>query len=43
MVSVAGGIIIAIVVLAIAAVAGWIGFTQYRARKLGVSRTPLPV
>lgn len=37
MVSVAGGIVIAIVVLAVAAVVGWIAFTQYRARKLGVS------
>ncbi|KAJ6782752.1 hypothetical protein PWT90_03627 [Aphanocladium album] len=36
MVSVAGGIIIAIVVLAVAAAVGWIAFTQYRARKLGL-------
>ncbi|ATY60039.1 hypothetical protein A9K55_005986 [Cordyceps militaris] len=36
MVSVAGGIIIAIVVVALAAVVGWIVFTQYRARRLGL-------
>ncbi|OAQ96348.1 hypothetical protein LLEC1_03217 [Akanthomyces lecanii] len=39
MVSVAGGIIIAIVVLALVAAVGWIAFTQYRARRLGVSTT----
>lgn len=43
MVSVAGGIIIAIVVLALVAAVGWIAFTQYRARRLGVSTTsPFP-
>ncbi|OAA39850.1 acid phosphatase-like protein [Beauveria brongniartii RCEF 3172] len=36
MVSVAGGIIITIVVLAVAAAVGWIVFTQYRARRLGL-------
>ncbi|KAJ2969914.1 hypothetical protein NQ176_g8430 [Zarea fungicola] len=36
MVSVAGGIVIAIVVLTAAAAVGWIAFTQYRARKLGL-------
>ncbi|KAJ4165329.1 hypothetical protein LMH87_006964 [Akanthomyces muscarius] len=36
MVSVAGGIIIAIVVLALVAAVGWIAFTQYRARRLGL-------
>ncbi|TQV96602.1 hypothetical protein V2A60_003012 [Cordyceps javanica] len=36
MVSVAGGIIIAIVVLALAAAVGWFAFTQYRARRLGL-------
>ncbi len=40
MVSVAGGIIIAIVVLAVAAAVGWIVFTHYRARRLGVSTGP---
>lgn len=39
MVSVAGGIVIAIVVLALVAAVGWIAFTQYRARRLGVSQT----
>lgn len=37
MVSTGGGIAIAVVVLAIAAVAGWVVFTQLRARRLGVS------
>lgn len=36
MVSTAGGIVIAIVVLLLAAAVGWIGYTQVRARKLGV-------
>lgn len=35
--SVAGGIIAAIVVLLVVALAGWVGFTQIRARRLGVS------
>lgn len=37
MVSTAGGIAIAVVVLLLAAVIGWIVFTQLRARRLGVS------
>jgi hypothetical protein len=37
MVSVGGGIAIAIVVLLVAAVVGWVVFTQLRARRLGVS------
>lgn len=37
MVSTAGGIVIAVVVLLVAAAVGWIVFTQLRARKLGVS------
>lgn len=41
MVSTAGGIIIAIIVLALAAAVGWIVFSQMRARRLGVS-VPLP-
>ncbi|OAA69019.1 hypothetical protein ISF_03394 [Cordyceps fumosorosea ARSEF 2679] len=36
MVSAAGGIIIAIVVLALVAAVAWIVFTQYRARRLGL-------
>lgn len=36
MVSTAGGIVIAIVVLLLAAAIGWIVFTQLRARRLGV-------
>lgn len=36
MVSTAGGIVIAIAVLLIAAVVGWVVFTQMRARKLGL-------
>lgn len=36
MVSTAGGIVIAIVVLLLAAAVGWVGYTQVRARKLGV-------
>lgn len=44
MVSTAGGIVIAIVVIALAAAVGWVVFTQYRARRLGVSNTlALPV
>lgn len=35
--SVVGGIIGAIVVLLVVALAGWVGFTQIRARRLGVS------
>lgn len=41
MVSVGGGIAIAISVLLVLAVVGWVGFTQLRARKLGVSDGPL--
>jgi hypothetical protein len=41
MVSVGGGIAIAVVVLAAAAAIGWYVFTQMRARKLGVSH-PVP-
>lgn len=37
MVSTAGGIVIAIVVVALVAVVGWIVFSRMRARKLGVS------
>ena len=36
MVSTAGGIVIAIFVLLIAAAVGWVVFTQLRARRLGV-------
>lgn len=36
MVSTAGGIVIAVVVLLIAAAVGWVVFTQLRARRLGV-------
>ena len=36
MVSTAGAIVIAIVVLLIAAAIGWVVFTQLRARRLGV-------
>lgn len=47
MVSTAGGIVIAVVVLLVAAAVGWIVFTQLRARRLGVCRMlsspPLPV
>lgn len=38
MVSTAGGIVIAVVVLLVAAAVGWIVFTQLRARRLGVCR-----
>lgn len=38
MVSTAGGIVIAIIVLVLAAAVGWIVFTQLRARRLGVRR-----
>lgn len=37
MVSTAGGIVIAIVVILVAAVIGWLVFSQLRARRLGVS------
>jgi hypothetical protein len=37
MVSTAGGIVIAIVVILVVAAAGWVVFTQLRARRLGVS------
>lgn len=37
MVSTAGGIVIAIVVILVVAAVGWIVFTQLRARRLGVS------
>jgi hypothetical protein len=36
MVSTAGGIVIAIIVLLFAGAAGWFIFTQLRARRLGV-------
>ncbi|VUC35750.1 unnamed protein product, partial [Clonostachys rosea] len=36
MVSVGGGIAIAIAVLLVLAVVSWVGFTQLRARKLGL-------
>lgn len=36
MVSTAGGIIIAILVLSVIGMIGWIVFTQMRARRLGV-------
>lgn len=36
MVSTAGGVVIAIFVLLIAAAVGWVVFTQLRARRLGV-------
>ncbi|KAL2206600.1 hypothetical protein CC79DRAFT_1370014 [Sarocladium strictum] len=36
MVSTAGGIVIAIIVLALAAAVGWVAFTQLRARRLGL-------
>lgn len=42
MVSTAGGIIIAIVVLLLAAAIGWIVFTQLRARRLGVCASVFP-
>lgn len=42
MVSTAGGIIIAIVVLLLAAAIGWIVFTQLRARRLGVRASVFP-
>lgn len=37
MVSTAGGIVIAVVVILLVAAVGWIVFTQLRARRLGVS------
>lgn len=37
MVSTAGGIVIAIVVILVAAAIGWVVFSQLRARRLGVS------
>jgi hypothetical protein len=43
MVSTAGGIVIAVVVLLVAAAVGWIVFTQLRARRLGVCRMLRPV
>ena len=39
MVSTAGGIVIAIVVLVLLAAVGWVVFTQLRARRLGVSHS----
>lgn len=41
MVSTAGGIVIAILVILIVAAVGWVVFTQLRARRLGVSFSPL--
>ena len=43
MVSTAGGIAIAVVVVLILAALGWVGFTQLRARKLGVSPSSIIV
>lgn len=43
MVSAAGGIVIAILVLAIVGGAGWVIFTQLRARRLGVRNKALPI
>jgi len=40
MVNAAGGIVIAIIVILIVAGAGWVIFTQLRARRLGVSVAP---
>jgi hypothetical protein len=40
MVSTAGGIVIAIVVIIVAAAVGWVVFSQLRARRLGVSFDP---
>jgi hypothetical protein len=40
MVSTAGGIVIAIIVIALAAAVAWVVFTQLRARRLGVCSTP---
>ncbi|CCF35446.1 hypothetical protein CH063_07232 [Colletotrichum higginsianum] len=41
MVSAAGGIVIAILVLVLVAVLGWVVFTQLRARRLGVPAAPV--
>lgn len=42
MVSTAGGIVIAIVVILVAAAVGWVVFSQLRARRLGVSLCSFP-